>query len=1025
LISKALTELLNSLNLLDSSSVFFTGTEPGALDAVLNLDIRNKLEIISPEAFFVFNKHPFVLFFDLTTNDFPEREQQIHRQVWSFDYAPLIFIVKGDEVQLFNAFNYDKQKERLEYIKLDDSDRNALFSFWSLQTGESWKWLQTNYYKGNNIQKKRVNQRLFDNIREVRQKLSDSTKNIDGVLSEDDANILILRLIFIRYLIDRNVQIPTEYITGDTLIERRASFSKLIADQNQLDKFFVFLNDRFNGVLFRDANIHLSPIQANSVSLIFDGRKDKSTPSLFDNLSEFYFDIFDFSIIPVEIISGIYESLINDETKLQQSAVYTPSFLVEYILGDTVDRYLQNEKTSECRIFDPSCGSGIFLVQAYRRMVDAEKHLHGDKISKVRLRELAEKNLFGIDLNQQALKVSCFSIYIAMLDYQDPKTIIDNFKFPVLLSENLFCADYFDTSHDFNNTIKSKKLQFILGNPPWKSNKDEQHLAWLKVNKKVTGRFEIAQSFLLRTKDFMQPQTSVALIVTSTIFYNISKTNRAFKSEFLTNYCLTKFFDLSPVRRLVFEEKSNPAAIVYFRLSDVENCSDNVVEHISVKSNIFLKYFKTLVVEKYDQKRIQQKHFIENDWMFKVALYGNTLDFLFLKRLEKFGLKISDLIDDKEIFKGAGIERGSDAKPFLQLEGLPILENSEVKKYYSPINHQKKLTASDTVLSRGRRLEVFQGLKILFKEQNQDESDPLISFVDETAVFRKGIYSIASETQPETIKQIYAYAISQLYLYFIFIKSCGWGVSTRPQIRLDEEYLSFPFLKSDQKTISELIRLVDVFLSPCKEHFSSFHLGNMPVDNESLKTINLLVEEIYQVKDYEHDLIDYVLQVSRYQFQESRQHLFAKKVDRDENLLRNYAAHFFKEFDDLYEEELLTIEVYALDYFIAFNFKFTKDKNLSKNTVTFKRENDDVKTILNMLAKGLSITSLTNLEDSNKNLFIQKDIKGFEKDSFYIIKPNEYKCWHPAMAWYDVAEIKNIIEQTELKSLAEGQTNGW
>ena len=41
-------------------------------------------------------------------------------------------------------------------------------------------------------------------------------------------------------------------------------------------------------------------------------------------------------------------------------------------------------------------------------------------------------------------------------------------------------------------------------------------------------------------------------------------------------------------------------------------------------------------------------------------------------------------------------------------------------------------------------------------------------------------------------------------------------------------------------------------------------------------------------------------------------------------------------------------------------------------------------------------------------------IKDFEKDSFYIIKPNEYKCWHRAMAWYDVAEFKEMIEKEEL-----------
>lgn len=56
-----------------------------------------------------------------------------------------------------------------------------------------------------------------------------------------------------------------------------------------------------------------------------------------------------------------------------------------------------------------------------------------------------------------------------------------------------------------------------------KQKEDVVHVKWLKDNKKTVGRFEIAQSFLLRAKDFMSDETQSALIVTSTIFYNVSQ----------------------------------------------------------------------------------------------------------------------------------------------------------------------------------------------------------------------------------------------------------------------------------------------------------------------------------------------------------------------------------------------------------------------------------------------------------------------------------------------------------------------
>lgn len=250
---------------------------------------------------------------------------------------------------------------------------------------------------------------------------------------------------------------------------KKKNFILLISEPEKLNQLFERLNDNFNGVLFKETDIKLNQIQANYLADVFKGELEQQG-SLFEGS---FFEIFDFSIIPVEVISGIYESLIDDETKDLDSAVYTPSFLVDYILSDTVDKYLNQNNVSECKIFEVAVGSGIFLVQSLRRMIEKEIELNGDSNKNEfsnKIREIAKNNLFGIDINEEALKVTCFSIYIALLDYQQPKDI-DKYPFPNLLGTNLFKANFFDKSHDFNKVIKNNPPKFILGNPPWKSKK--------------------------------------------------------------------------------------------------------------------------------------------------------------------------------------------------------------------------------------------------------------------------------------------------------------------------------------------------------------------------------------------------------------------------------------------------------------------------------------------------------------------------------------------------------------------------
>lgn len=1018
-----LKKFLSRLGL--ENTVLYRDKENGGYSFDFHIDTKNKLSTIKPDAVYVFNKQPFILFFDLTDIANQKSENEIHKKVWSFDNSPIIFIIKSTEIQIFNALNYIKDKNgndgKLEELNLTEEERDNRFSFWNLQSGETWKWFQNDYLENTKKKetRKRVNERLFQNIKEVRQYLTD-TKEANH-LDDKQANSLILRLIFIRYLIDRGIKIDEDFIAGKTTNDKRKSFSELIKQPQRLNELFTNLNDKFNGVLFKELDILLNQTQSNFLADVFKGELQEQG-TLFEG---YFFEIFDFSIIPVEVISGIYESLIDEETRELNSAVYTPSFLVDYILNDTVEEFLKNSQTSECSIFEVAVGSGIFLVQSLRRMIEKEIELNGKKDKEAfsnKIRNIAKNNLFGIDINREALKVTCFSIYIALLDYQEPKDV-EKYPFPNFLDENLFEANFFDTNHKFNDIVKQNKPRFILGNPPWKNgSKDKIHVQYLRENNLIdfVSDFQLAQSFVLRTKDFKDSFPICSLIITGKSFYNNNA--NGFKEIFLKNFYLNKILDLSPVRNWIFSNAKNPAMIVNFRATDgIQNTGENIVCYESLKSNVFFKNFKILTIEKFDKKEISQKHFAQYPWMFKNALYGNTLDFALLSRIKENKNTISDFIIKNNMLSGNGIKKGTPKNYFDNLIGFPVIETSGLKMFYSPVLEQfHKLDKEDVYLEAGRIPDLFIGKKILLSKRTKNETFLNISLLEKDCVFRDSANSITQNLNKNTgdIEFLYSLLISNLYTYYQYLTSSSWGIYY-PEIH-KAEYISFPVNEPSNEIKNKIIHLVNQFLEPYKEFYKEFNTGEPQKNDLVLNQINTIINDLYGIKKHEEDLIDYVLNVSRYQFQGSKQQLFTRKIDSDEEYLKKYADIYMQEFEKIYDDEFMQVEVYPLNYFIALNFVFLDSK--PDKSIIYPDKKDE-REVLKRLANNLSIEKITNTQDPTKNLFIQKDIKGFENNSFYIIKPNEYKCWHRAMAWYDIAEFKEAIQKAELNRLNKYSAN--
>jgi len=354
--------------------------------------------------------------------------------------------------------------------KIGDQDKLDDFNYFKLVTGKTWE-----EYKNDLSHRNRVDYKLLLNIQDAREFiLAEFPKTGINKIKTKLTNALLGKMIFVRYLIDRKVKINFD---GKSREWTNDDFCKLLDKPQKVKQFFDCLADSnkgFNGDLFSIEDSDYKQIPTTKVyqiikRLLKSEDIKKGQPSLFD--------LYDFSIIPIEFISNIYESFIGVENQAKKGAYYTPLFLVDYILSETIEKRLAETNDTNCRVLDPACGSGIFLVETLRKLI--EQYLSNNPNLKPNsnqfksaIKKIVKDNIFGVDEDESAIQVAIFSVYLTLLDYLKPPEI-EKFKFPTLLNENFFCADFFDESSNFNQ-LKEKDFSFILGNPPWMRGKNEK-----------------------------------------------------------------------------------------------------------------------------------------------------------------------------------------------------------------------------------------------------------------------------------------------------------------------------------------------------------------------------------------------------------------------------------------------------------------------------------------------------------------------------------------------------------------------
>ena len=382
-------------------------------------------------------------------------------------------------------------------------------------------------------------------------------------------------MIFIRYLIDRGVDLDYKDFSSD-VESSQAALLNLLKNKYELYKLFSHLKNKFNGNLFELGSEFENENLTDDIFQLLSDFLSASIDSPGKQLSLFH--LYDFNIIPVELISNIYEILLGKEAREKDNAFYTPQYLVDYILDATVDVHIKDNIT--CKVLDPSCGSGVFLVDSYRRLV--EKSLNGEMFADddSLLRDILTNNIYGIDLNPDAIDVAVFPLYLAVLDYKNPKTL-KRFQLPNLKGKNLFACDFFDEKT--LKPLESTHFDFIIGNPPW-SNKKGLHVDYCvsKGYKKYLQNNDTCRSFVFCSKDFCSENTQCCFVLHSKMLYMQKQPSKNFREFLLTNTKITRIVELSSVRKLVFKNADAPAAVITYKFSE-ENSLSNCFEYISMK----------------------------------------------------------------------------------------------------------------------------------------------------------------------------------------------------------------------------------------------------------------------------------------------------------------------------------------------------------------------------------------------------------------------------------------------------------
>ncbi len=899
-----------------------------------------------------------------------------HSIYWNLNDANVFIAVSDDNCHIINArekpdereplnkrnlirtFNYGInskgfEKEKLETISREAVDSNYFFDFVIREQKEPHE----------------VDKDLLLNLIALRK---DLVKGGD----ERIVHLLILRCLFIKYLEDRQIY-DDDYLLN---ILRTGSPEKLIHAFDETRKI--------NGDIFKLDRLEPGDLKTRYLEklyLFFSSDYRSGQGRLFP---------YRFDKIPVQLVSNVYEAFLNSKKKKGGGIYYTPAFLVNFMLSHTLREKLN--ANPRVTILDPACGSGAFLVESFKMLIDAQPEKPGFEAKK----DILQNCLFGIDNDPGALQIAAFSLYLVLLETEDPKDIRRQIErahpiLPGLIGKNLIHGN---TITD-DSIFAERTFDCIVANPPWGPAPDDgnpEHVSertaigtkdkpGTNPEYKNVSDSERSQAFLLRARGWSWPDTVFSLVVKNSIFLN--EKSGAFRKELLEKYCLSHFYELSNLNKILFKKRSigeidglkieigatEPCAVLVFKNAGTGHDSFN---YISPKLTGFSEKFQVIHFGPRDVTPVNPSDIIEDDSLWIILAKGNLDDYNLIRKVTM----------GTESLKEAVCSRGFEAKENMKPTKpdpwyRTLIRSQDFDRYF--VKNELGTFNWHQELPRPREESLYTGKRVLiaYRPKPKDGLRLRCIFTKKDMVFRNDTLCFKSPQIQDYLPYL-AILNSSFAGYYLYKVSAQWyGGLKREALRTyDLKSMPFPAVEESDPRVRELTRLVQE-ISPAR--------GRNEDTSELERKIDELVFDLYRLLDFEKEIIREFYQVNV----ERKKH--PVKVED----LQNYLDRFRENFALVLDKKYRVNARYRISPHIgaALCIQLVEKDAYIPEVV---RDNVSLLDIVKQQQLGQSFTSRMLNEDK---------VKIYEKDRFYIVKSRYFKDWTPWQAIKDANEEIGLL----------------